>query len=86
MTAILPAHFCLELEKFLDQYTLPAAGKVVDFISKGTIPPPDASGLLKVTGCSVVVPGDTLSLWVDASTLNTTWVEFSTFFEGISLW
>jgi hypothetical protein len=67
---------------FLDQYTLPTAGKVLDFVSKTKIPPPDASGLLQLNGSSVVVPGDSFSLWIDALTLQTIKMEVSTFFQG----
>jgi hypothetical protein len=74
--------YMIGLEKFLEQYTLPAAGKVVDFISKAQIPPSDASGLLKLIGSSVVVPGDSISVWVDGTTLQITRMEVSTFFEG----
>jgi hypothetical protein len=70
------------LRGFLDQYTLPAAGKVLDFLSKAKIPPPDASGLLHLNGSSVVVPGDTFSLWVVAATLQTSKIEVETFFQG----
>ena len=74
--------YMIGLEKFLDQYTLPMAGKVLDFVSKAQIPPSDTSGRLKLTGSSVVVPGDSISVWADATTLNTTTMEVSTFFEG----
>ncbi len=67
---------------FLDQYTLPTAGKVLDFVSKTKIPPPDASGLLQLNGSSVVVAGDSFSLWIDALTLQTSKMELSTFFQG----
>jgi hypothetical protein len=67
---------------FLDQYTLPTAGKVLDFVSKAKIPPPDASGLLQLNGSSVVVVGDSFSLWIDALTLQTSKMELSTFFQG----
>ena len=74
--------YMIGLEKFLDQYILPASNRVLDFISKTKIPPPDANGLLKLTGSSVVIPGDSIYLWVDGTTLQTTRMEVSTFFEG----
>jgi hypothetical protein len=70
------------LRGFLDQYTLPTAGKVLDFVSQAKIPPPDASGLLFLNGSNVVVPGDTFSLWVAAATLQTSKIEVTTFFLG----
>jgi hypothetical protein len=70
------------LRGFLDQYTLPTAGKVLDFVSQAKISPPDASGLLYLNGNNVVVPGDTFSLWVEATTLQTSKIEVETFFQG----
>jgi hypothetical protein len=70
------------LAEFLDQYTLPTSAKVLDFVSKAKIPPPDASGLLQLNGGSVVIPGDSFSLWIDAPTLHTSKMEVSTFFQG----
>jgi hypothetical protein len=70
------------LRGFLDQYTLPTAGKVLDFVSQAKISPPDASGLLCLNGNNVVVPGDTFSLWVEATTLRTSKIEVETFFQG----
>jgi hypothetical protein len=74
--------YMIGLARFVDQYTLPTAAKVLDFVSKANIPSPDANGLLKLNGGSVVVPGDSISLWVEGTTLHTTRMEVSTFFEG----
>jgi hypothetical protein len=70
------------LRRFLDQYTLPTAGKVLDFVSGAHIPPLDASGLLYLNGNSVVIPGDSVSLCVVAATLETAKIELTTFFQG----
>jgi hypothetical protein len=70
------------LRKLLDQYTLPTAGKVLDFVSQATIQAPDANGLLQLTGSSVVVPGDTLALSVHAATQQITKMVITTTFEG----
>lgn len=70
------------LRGFLDQYTLPTAGKVLDFVAQAVIPPLDASGLLKLNGTGVVVPGDSFSLWLEAATLQTRKIEITTFFQG----
>lgn len=71
-----------DLRTFLHQYTLPSAGKVIDFISKTQIPPPGAGGLLQLSGSSVVVPGDTVSLSIDAPTRQTRRMSVMTFFQG----
>jgi hypothetical protein len=70
------------LRGLLDQYTLPTAGKVLDFVSQANIPPVDASGLLYLSGKSVVVPGDTFSLWVLGRNLETRKTEVTTFYQG----
>ena len=70
------------LRKLLDQYTLPTAGKVLDFVSQSSIQAPDANGLLQLTGSNVVVPGDTLTLSVQATTQQVTRMVITTVFEG----
>jgi hypothetical protein len=74
--------YLVGLRNLLDQYTLPTAGKVLDFISAANIQAPDANGLLQITGSSVVVPGDTLTLSVKATTRQPTNVTINTTFEG----
>ena len=69
------------LRAFLHQYTLPTAGAVINFISSTPIPPP-AGGVLQLTGASVVVPGDTVSLSVSAPTQQTQRLSVMTFFQG----
>jgi hypothetical protein len=70
------------LRSLLDQYTLPTAGKVLDFINQATTTGPDASGMILMTGNSVVFPGDSLSLWTNATTWHTQKVEVTTFYQG----
>ena len=70
------------LSALLDQYTLPTQGKVIEFVFDAKIQAPDGNGLLQLTGSSVVVPGDTLSLWVQATTRQTRKVAITTTFEG----
>lgn len=52
----------------LDQYTLPSAGAVINFISNSPLPAPGPTGDLQFSGGSVVQPGDTMSLWIYAPT------------------
>jgi hypothetical protein len=70
------------LRGLLDQYTLPSSGKIAGFISQATISAPDANGVLQLTGGSVVVPGDTLSLWVDARTRQPRRMRIMTYYQG----
>ncbi|HRI13999.1 MAG TPA: hypothetical protein PLX89_13455 [Verrucomicrobiota bacterium] len=70
------------LRAFLHQYTLPTSGQVINLISTGTIAPPGPDGVLQITGASVVVPGDTVSLSIDAPTRATRRMSIMTFFQG----
>jgi len=70
------------LRKMLDQYTLPTAGKVLDFVNQSTIQAPDANGMLQLNGSSVVVVGDTFTMWLQAATQRAEKVQITSFFEG----
>lgn len=70
------------LRKVLDQYTLPTAGKVLDFLDQANIQAPDSNGLLQMTGNNVVSPGDQLIISTEAATRQTRKVEINTFYEG----
>ena len=70
------------LRSLLDQYSLPTEGKVIDFMNQATTTKPDASGLIVMTGSNVLLPGDTLSLWIEASTRRTRKTQVKTFYEG----
>jgi hypothetical protein len=69
------------LRSLLDQYTLSTTGKLIDFISQASIVP-DSDGLVKITGASVVIPGDTISLWVEIGTRKAQRMRIMTFYEG----
>lgn len=70
------------LTAFLEQYTLPTAGKVLDFMTQAQVKGPDASGAVEMTGHSVVVAGDTFSVWSDARTRQTRKVQVASTFQG----
>jgi hypothetical protein len=70
------------LRGLLEQYTLPTAGKVQDFMSAATATGPAASGLFEVTGRDVVTPGDTFSLWADPITRHPRRIQVATTFQG----
>ena len=74
--------FLKGMRAFLNQYTSPNAGKVIDFISTAQIPPPGPNGVLQLSGSSVVIPGDTVSLSLDAPTRLTLRMTAMTSFEG----
>ena len=70
------------LRSLLDQYTLPTAGKVLDFMDKATTTLADDGRMILMNGTSVVVPGDSLSVWTDAATRHTHKIQVDTFFQG----
>jgi len=70
------------LRTLLDQYTLPTAGKVLDFMNQAVTTGPDASGLIVMTGNNVIVPADSLSVWTQAATKQTRKIQANTFYQG----
>jgi hypothetical protein len=70
------------LRGLLEQYTLPTAGNVQDFMNRAKASGPDASGLFEMTGQNVVSPGDTFTLFVDPATRHPRRVQVSTTFQG----
>jgi len=70
------------LRSLLDQYTLPTAGKVLDFMDKATTTLADDGRMILMNGASVVVPGDSLSIWTEAATRQTRKIQVDTFFQG----
>jgi hypothetical protein len=70
------------LNGLLEQYTLPTAGKVLDFMTGAQVTGPDASGDVEMSGHDVVVPGDTFSVWSDARTHQTRKVQVASTFNG----
>ncbi len=69
------------LRGLLDQYTLPGNGKIIQFIGSATIQAPDANGQLQLSGGSVIQPGDTLSLWVNAPQKQLTRLKIMTYYN-----
>lgn len=74
--------FLTGLKGLLQQYTLPTAGKILDFMTTAKPSGPDANGLFQMAGNSVVMPGDNLSLWVNPWTRHVTRMQVSTNFQG----
>jgi hypothetical protein len=70
------------LRALLDQYTLPTEGKMLGFVADAKIQAPDANAVLQFTGTGVVVPGDTVTLSVQAATRQTLKLAITTSFEG----
>jgi hypothetical protein len=74
--------FLKGLRGLLDQYTLPTAGKILDFMDKATPTIEDDGRLILMSGNNVVVPGDSLSVWTEAATRHTHKIQVNTFFQG----
>lgn len=70
------------LTGMLEQYTLPTAGKVLDFMNQAQVMGPNAGGEVEMTGHGVVVPGDTFKVWSDARSRQTRKVVVSSTFQG----
>ncbi len=70
------------LRGLLDQYTLPTAGKVLDFMMSAKPIGPDAAGLFSMAGNNVVMPGDSLTLWVNAFTRHVARIQVNSTFQG----
>jgi len=70
------------LRNLLDQYTLPTEAELTNFVNQAAAARPDAKGWIWITGPNVLLPGDNLSIWVDASTHQTRKTQVNTFYEG----
>lgn len=70
------------LHKLLDQYTLPTGGAVFNFLTTAQLTPPGPDGLVTVAGQNVVVPGDSLTIWISAATKQTKRVSVNTTFQN----
>lgn len=76
--------FLTGLKGLLEQYTLPTAGKILDFMTSAKPSGPDANGLFQMAGTNVVVPGDNLTIWVNPWTRHVSRIQVSTTFQGDS--
>ncbi len=72
------------LRGLLEQYTLPTTGKILDFMTSARPMGPDASGLYSMAGNNVVMPGDSLTIWVNAATRHVARIQVNTIFQGDS--
>lgn len=73
------------LRELLDQYTLPTAGKILDFVNSTNIQVtnnPGGTAWLKLNGTGVVHSGDSLMLELDPTSKQTRRMQISTTYEG----
>lgn len=77
-----------ELSSLVDQYTLPSAGAVINFIAGAKIQPITTAGgqsMLSLSGSGVVAPGDSFALTVNGGSLQPVSVQITTQYEGDSV-
>jgi hypothetical protein len=73
------------LRALVDQYTLPSAGAVINFISQANIQSgqaPDGSPVIEMSGTNVLNPGDTFFLAVNPTTFQTRRIQVNTTYQG----
>ena len=70
------------LRGLLDQYTLPTTGKILDFMMSAKPMGPDAAGLFSMAGSNVVLPGDSLTIWVNGFTRHVARIQVNSSFQG----
>jgi hypothetical protein len=70
------------LKALLEQYTLGTSPQLLGFFNKAAVSGPDATGLLALSGGSVVSAGDSLTVWVNATTKKAAKVFVATTYQG----
>jgi len=70
------------LKSMLGQYTMDSSPQLLAFFNKAQVSGPDASGLVALSGGSVVTPGDSVTVWVAAATHKTAKIFVATTYQG----
>lgn len=70
------------IKAMLGQYTMDSSAQLLAFYGKAQVSGPDATGLLALSGGSVVQPGDSLTLWINAATKKPAKVFVATNYQG----
>jgi hypothetical protein len=70
------------LKAQLEQYTMGTSPQLLAFFNKAQVSGPDASGLIALSGGSVVMPGDSMTLWVNATTHKAAKAFVATTYQG----
>jgi hypothetical protein len=73
------------LKAQLEQYTMGTSPQLLTFFNKASVSGPDATGLLALSGGSVVMPGDSMTLWVNATTHKAAKAFIATTYQGDSV-
>jgi len=69
----------------LEQYTLGTSPQVLGFFNKAAVSGPDATGLIALSGGSIVMPGDSMTVWVNAATRKAAKAFVATTYQGDSV-
>jgi hypothetical protein len=70
------------LKAQLEQYTMGTSPQLLAFFDKASVSGPDATGLIALSGGSVVMPGDSMTLWVNAATKKAVKAFVATTYQG----
>jgi len=70
------------LKAQLEQYTIGTSPQLLAFFNKAQVSGPDATGLLALSGGSVVSPGDSMTLWVNSTTHKAAKAFIATTYQG----
>src|SRR5262245_25441869 len=70
------------LKAQLQQYTLDSSPQLLAFYDKASVSGPDASGLLALSGGSVVSAGDSMTVWINATTHKAAKAFIATNYQG----
>jgi hypothetical protein len=73
------------LKAQLEQYTMGTSPQLLAFFNKAQVSGPDATRLIALSGGSVVLPGDSMTLWVNASTHKAAKAFVATTYQGDSV-
>jgi hypothetical protein len=70
------------LKAQLEQYTMGTSPQLLAFFDKAAVSGPDATGLIALSGGSVVMPGDSMTVWVNAATKKSVKAFVATTYQG----
>ncbi len=70
------------IKSLLGQYTMDSSPQLLAFMNKAQVSGPDASGLIALSGGSVVSPGDSVTLWVNAASHKAQKIFVATTYQG----
>jgi hypothetical protein len=70
------------LKDLFDEYTLPSAGAILNYLMVAHTTGPDPYGSLITTGSNIIVTGDSLTMWVSAQNKQVRKITVTTTYQG----